>query len=144
MQKTITYIEYAMFTISVISVFFIMFMVGDTDVLAEPPTWVTLVLTGTACLSATIGAVIHWAGVPINEPPKRKMKRIKAAAVIAEAKVAEEAAVEAAAKKAAAKAKADEIKAEKARVKAAEAEAALAVANETNDADAVESAKPQD
>ncbi len=74
MPKVMTYIEYGMFAISVISLFFIMFLLGDTDILSEPPTWVTLLLTGTACLSATIGAVIHWAGIPVKEPPKRKRK----------------------------------------------------------------------
>ena len=72
MQKTLTYIEYTMFGISVVSLFFIMFLVGDTDILAEPPTWVSAVLTGTACFSAVIGAGLHWVGLPIKKKSQKK------------------------------------------------------------------------
>lgn len=74
MEKTLTYIEYAMFAISVICLFFIMFLVGDTDILAEPPTWVTLLLTGGCGVSAVIGAGLHWVGLPTKEKNTKKKK----------------------------------------------------------------------
>ena len=74
MPKVLTYIEYGSFAVSVICVFFIMFMVGDTDILSEPPTWVTTVLTVVGCLSAVVGAIIHWAGIPMKESAKAAPK----------------------------------------------------------------------
>lgn len=75
MNKTLTYIEYAMFAVSVVSLFFVMFLVGDTDVLSEPPTWVTTLLTGLACFSAAIGAGLHWVGLPAKEKKTSTKKR---------------------------------------------------------------------
>ena len=75
MPKVLTYIEYAMFAISVITLFFIMFLVGDTDMLAEPPTWVTTLLTGFACFAAAIGAGIHWVGIPLKQTPSETKKK---------------------------------------------------------------------
>jgi hypothetical protein len=75
MRSTLTYIEYAMFAVSVISLFFIMFLVGDTDILAEPPTWVTMFLTVTAAVSAVIGAGLHWVGLPTKGKPASKKKK---------------------------------------------------------------------
>lgn len=67
MGKVLTYIEYLMFAICVISLFFVMFLIGDTDILAEPPTWVTAALTGLACFTAVIGAGLHWVGLPTKK-----------------------------------------------------------------------------
>ena len=75
MPKVLTYIEYAMFAISVISLFFILFLVGDTDILAEPLTWITTVLTGLACFSAATGAGIHWVGIPTKTTAKAAGKK---------------------------------------------------------------------
>ena len=75
MPKVLTYIEYAMFVVSVISLFFILFLVGDTDILSEPPTWVRTVLTVLACFSAAISAGIHWVGLPMKTTAKANKKK---------------------------------------------------------------------
>ncbi|MFP6581619.1 MAG: hypothetical protein VCD00_03595 [Candidatus Hydrogenedentota bacterium] len=72
MQKTLTYIEYAMFAVAVVCVLLIIFVVGDTDILAEPPTWVTLLLTSLGALCAVIGAGLHWVGLPTKQNSSKK------------------------------------------------------------------------
>lgn len=63
-RNVLTYIQYVLFAISVVTLFFVLFLVGDTDIISEPPPWVTTILTAFACLSAIVGAIIHWAGLP--------------------------------------------------------------------------------
>ena len=75
MEKTLAYIEYAMFAIAVVCLFFVLFLIGDTDVFAEPPTWVTITLMVSCGLSATIGAGIHWVGLPMKENSSKKKKK---------------------------------------------------------------------
>ena len=76
MRTILTRIEYTCFGVSVVALFFVLFLVGDTDVFSEPPTWVTTVLMVLACLSALIGAILHWAGLPMQEStPKSKKKK---------------------------------------------------------------------
>ena len=75
MRQTLTYIEYACFAIAVLCLFFVLFLIGDTDVFAEPPTWVTLVLTVGGSLAAVLGAGLHWAGLPYKEEAKSGKKK---------------------------------------------------------------------
>lgn len=75
MRTLLTRIEYVCFALSIIMVLLVMFVVGDTDIISEPPPWVTTMLMGLACLSALIGAVLHWVGLPMKEvkaKPKKK------------------------------------------------------------------------
>ena len=75
MRTLLIRIEYGCFTVSIVSLFFVMFLVGDTDIISEPAPWVTTVLMGLACLSALIGAVLHWVGLPMQDAePKSKKK----------------------------------------------------------------------
>ncbi len=76
MRKTLTYIEYTCFGIAVIGLFFILFLVGDTDMLAEPPTWVTTLLTCVTGFCAVLGAGIHWVGLPTDTKPSKKRKPV--------------------------------------------------------------------
>ena len=75
MRTILTRIEYACFAVSIISLFFVMFLVGDTDIISEPPPWVTTVLMLLACLCAIVGAILHWAGLPFEEKPVKTKKK---------------------------------------------------------------------
>ena len=75
MNTLLTRIEYACFALSIGALFFVLFLVGDTDMLSEPAPWVTTVLMGLACLTAVVGAALHWIGLPKKDAPKKKPKK---------------------------------------------------------------------
>ncbi len=75
MRTILTRIEYACFAVSIITLIFTWFLVGDTDIISEPPPWVTTVLMASACLFAVTGAILHWAGLPMQEVVKKEKKK---------------------------------------------------------------------
>lgn len=74
MRKTLIIIESVSFLIAVVALFFVLFLVGDTDVIAEPPPWTTAAITAAGCLGALVGGVLHWVGLPIKPQPESKKK----------------------------------------------------------------------
>lgn len=75
MRTILTRLEYVCFAVSIITLIFTWFLVGDTDIISEPPPWVTTVLMASACLFAVIGAILHWAGVPLEEQSTKPKKK---------------------------------------------------------------------
>lgn len=71
MRKTLIVIETVSFTIAVVALFFVLFVVGDTDLLSERPPWTTAALMAIACAGAGIGGILHWVGLPMNSKPEK-------------------------------------------------------------------------
>lgn len=75
MPKILAYVEYAAFGIAAVCLFFVLFLVGDTDMISEPPTWVTITLTVGGCFCAVLGAGIHWVGKPVDNTSAANKKK---------------------------------------------------------------------
>ena len=73
--KILAYVEYVAFGIAAVCLFFVLFLIGDTDALSEPPTWVTITLMVGGSLCATVGAGLHWVGKPVDSETKGKKKK---------------------------------------------------------------------
>ena len=78
MKKKLLIIQNIAICVAVLSIFTVMFLVGDTDVGAEPPPpWVTFVVAVVAALACLTYAFIQFIGLPSlveNQPIKKKPK----------------------------------------------------------------------
>lgn len=68
-------VQYTCLTAAALSLFVVLFVIGDTDLLEEPSPWVPVAFTIVAALGAIVGGIIQWVGLPAPEKeadPKKK------------------------------------------------------------------------
>jgi len=75
MKKKLLIIQNISIFVAVLSIFAVMFLVGDTDVGAEPPPpWVTFAISALATLACLTYAFIQFVGIPSlaeNQPTEK-------------------------------------------------------------------------
>ncbi len=79
LRRTLTVIQYVSLAVAAVSLFIVLFTVGDTDFGAEaPPPPVTLTFAVLAGVGAIVGALIQWVGLPL--PDKKEESKANAGA----------------------------------------------------------------
>jgi NADH:ubiquinone oxidoreductase subunit 6 (subunit J) len=79
MKKKLLIVQNISIAVAVLSIFTVMFLVGDTDVGAEAPApWITFAISSLATLACLTYAFIQFIGLPSlieNQPEEKKPKK---------------------------------------------------------------------
>ena len=79
MKKKLLLIQNISIAVAVLSIFVVLFLVGDTDVGAEPPPpWVTFAISSLAAVACLTYAFIQFIGIPSlieNQPEPKKEEK---------------------------------------------------------------------